>query len=53
MWEAFTREFGELDVKVLQDNKRSLAFFCKLGYTPVLTSVENKENPITLTRTCI
>lgn len=43
MWETFTEEFGDLDVKVLADNERSLAFFSKLGYTPQSNKAGNGD----------
>jgi len=48
MWESFVQEVGDLDVKVLLQNKRSLSFFSKLGYVPDAKSCAEGQNPVTL-----
>jgi len=50
MWKSFVQEVGDLDVKVLVNNRRSLSFFRKLGYIPDAKALEKGQNPIPLKR---
>mmetsp|Transcript_2662 Transcript_2662/g.3879 ORF Transcript_2662/g.3879 Transcript_2662/m.3879 type:complete len:541 (-) Transcript_2662:266-1888(-) len=47
---AFVEEVGDLDVAVLPSNKRSLAFFRKLGYLPCSDHDGMKDAPIALAK---
>ena len=47
MWKTFAQEFDDLDVKVLVENKRCLAFFRKQGYVPD-TNVEQNGPCVSL-----
>ena len=53
MWESFEKEVGDLDVKVLLNNQRSLSFFRKLGYVPDAKDLEDGQNPVVLHRDTI
>ena len=48
MWQSFEKEVGDLDVKVLLNNQRSLAFFRKLGYVPNEEALKEGQNPVIL-----
>lgn len=50
MWGAFVEEVGDLGVKVLPGNKRSLGFFRKLGFVPRSEPDGMKDAPITLAK---
>ena len=48
MFSHFLTEVGDLEIKVLKDNRASMRFFQKLGYMPCEDSVANGSNPVSL-----